>query len=219
MSPYHPSSNGQIKRFVQTFKKNMKTSSSKTNLPQQIQNFLLRYRSTPHATTGCTASKLFLQREVRTRLSLVEPDTARLLAANQSKMKANYDKHAKLRKFSLGQPILARVETCSYPREESPHSYGRVVMSEGRIWNRHANHILQDKTDRREQLEPIPNHLGSQLRQPEAPPLPLSLPSTSSPSTGSSSLPLLAQPIRTLYPNKITGDNAYIEMHILKMHA
>ena len=96
----------------------MKTSSSKTNLPQQIQNFLLSYRSTPHATTGCTASKLFLQREVRTRLSLVKPDTARLLAANQSKMKANYDKHAKLRKFSLGQPILARVETCSYPREE-----------------------------------------------------------------------------------------------------
>ena len=181
VSPYHPFSNGQAERFVQTFKKFMKTSSSKTNLPQQIQNFLLSYRCTPHSTTGCTPSKLFLQREVRTRLSLVKPDTARLVAANQSKMKANYDKHANLRELLLGQPVLAKDHRshgwtpATILERNAPHSY-TVVMSDRRVWNRHAHHILQDKTDRREQFEPIPNH-------PEAHPLLWSLPSTSFPST------------------------------------
>ena len=195
VSPYHPSSNGQAERFVQTFKKFMKTLSSKTSLPQQIQNFLLSYRSTPHSTTSSTPSKLFLQREVRTRLSLVKPDTARLVAANQSKMKAYHDQHAKLREFSCGQPVLARDhrsqgwQPATVLERKAPHSY-TVVMPDGRIWNRHADHLLQDKTDRREQTEPIPNHLGSQSQQPEV--LPIPLPSTLSSPTVSSSIPLPA---------------------------
>ncbi len=173
----------------------MKTLSSKTSLPQQIQNFLLSYRSTPHSTTGSTPSKLFLQREVRTRLSLVKPDTARLVAANQSKMKAYHDQHAKLREFSCGQPVLARDhrsqgwQPATVLERKAPHSY-TVVMPDGRIWNRHADHLLQDKTDRREQTEPIPNHLGSQSQQPEV--LPIPLPSTLSSPTVSSSIPLPA---------------------------
>ncbi len=195
VSPYHPSSNGQAERFVQIFKKFMKTLSSKTSLPQQIQNFLLSYRSTPHSTTGSTPSKLFLQREVRTRLSLVKPDTARLVAANQSKMKAYHDQHAKLREFSCGQPVLARDhrsqgwQPATVLERKAPHSY-TVVMPDGRIWNRHADHLLQDKTDRREQTEPIPHHLGSQSQQPEV--LPIPLPSTLSSPTVSSSIPLPA---------------------------
>ena len=86
----------------------MKTSSSNTNLSQQVRNFLLSYHSTPHSTTGCTPSTLFLQREVRTRLSLVKPDTARLVATNQSKMKTYHDQHAKNREFNPRQSVLVR---------------------------------------------------------------------------------------------------------------
>ena len=191
VAPYYPSSNGQAERFVQTFKRFMKTSSSRTNLSQQVQNFLLSYRSTPHSTTGCTPSKLFLQREVRTRLSLVKPNKARLVAANQSKMKTYHNQHAKHREFSRGQSVLVRDhrshswKPATVVERNAPHSYS-VVVPDGRIWNRRADHLLHDKTDRREQIEPIPSHLRSQPRQPDALPEPLP---TSPPSTNPSSLP------------------------------
>ena len=73
VSPYHPSSNGLAERFVQTFKYALESSASdpSCSLQQRICNFLLSYRSTPHATTGSSAAKPFLQRELRTRLSQV----------------------------------------------------------------------------------------------------------------------------------------------------
>jgi len=63
VSPYHPSSNGLAERFVQTFKHALDSSASDParSIQQRIQNFLLSYHSTPHATTGTSPSKLFLQ--------------------------------------------------------------------------------------------------------------------------------------------------------------
>lgn len=68
VSPYHPAANGQAERFVQKF---LKSSANDGALLQRIQNFLLTYRSTQHATTGATPAKLFLQRELRTRLTFI----------------------------------------------------------------------------------------------------------------------------------------------------
>ena len=52
ISLYHPSSNGLAERFVQTFKYSLESSASDPacTLQQKIQNFLLSYRSTQHAT-------------------------------------------------------------------------------------------------------------------------------------------------------------------------
>jgi len=69
VSPYHPAVNGQAERFLQTFKKFLQASERDGTLHLLIQNFLLSYRSTQHAKTGTTPTKLFLQRELRTRLS------------------------------------------------------------------------------------------------------------------------------------------------------
>ena len=54
VSPYHPSSNGLGERFVQTFKYAMESAADdpSSSIQRRIQNFLLSYRSTPHATTG-----------------------------------------------------------------------------------------------------------------------------------------------------------------------
>ena len=56
--PYHPSSNGLAERFVQTFKYAMESSADDptSSIQRQIQNFLLSYRSTPHATAHPTPS-------------------------------------------------------------------------------------------------------------------------------------------------------------------
>ena len=69
VSPYYPSWNGLAERFVQTFNDFLESSASDPacTLQQRIQNFLLSYRSTQHATSGSSPAKLFLQREQRTR--------------------------------------------------------------------------------------------------------------------------------------------------------
>ena len=83
VSPYHPSSNGLAERFVQTFKFAMESSADDpaSSIQRRIQNFLISYRNTPHATTGSSPAKLFLQRELRTRLSLVTPDIGSRVAS------------------------------------------------------------------------------------------------------------------------------------------
>ena len=72
------------------------------------QSFLLSYRGTPHSTTSCSPAKRFLQRELRTRLSLVKPDTASVVSTSRSLMERCHDQHARFWEFHSGQPILAR---------------------------------------------------------------------------------------------------------------
>ena len=60
-APYHPSTNGQAERFVQTFKRAMKAGEREgLSLKTRLAQFLLSYRSTPHATTNVSPSELFL---------------------------------------------------------------------------------------------------------------------------------------------------------------
>ena len=74
-APYHPSSNGLAERFVKTFKKAAVSAREFQGLPlkPRLENVLLGYRSTPHATTHRTPSSLFLQRDIRTCLDLLKP--------------------------------------------------------------------------------------------------------------------------------------------------
>ena len=74
-APYHPSSNGLAERFVQSLKLALKASlNSGMSLTQRLSNYLLTYRTTPHATTGVSPCSLFLHRHIRTRLDLLHPD-------------------------------------------------------------------------------------------------------------------------------------------------
>ena len=65
-APYHPSTNGLEERFVQTFKRAMKNRvQDEPNLSTPLSQFLLGYRSAPHATTKVSPEELFLQQKLR----------------------------------------------------------------------------------------------------------------------------------------------------------
>ena len=71
-APYHPSSNGQVERAVQTFKEAIEKNST-DSLPTRVSRFLFNYRNTPHSTTGVSPAELLLRRRPRTHLSLLIP--------------------------------------------------------------------------------------------------------------------------------------------------
>ena len=66
-SPYYHSSNGQVGRFVRTFKQAVQAGKREGKpLDQRLENFLIMYRITPHTTTGEAPCKFILGRELRT---------------------------------------------------------------------------------------------------------------------------------------------------------
>ncbi|XP_024872568.1 uncharacterized protein K02A2.6-like, partial [Temnothorax curvispinosus] len=74
-APYHPSTNGQAERSVQTVKDALRAmGTSRNTLQADLNKFLRHYRIAPHSTTGQSPSQLFLGRTLRTRLDLVRPD-------------------------------------------------------------------------------------------------------------------------------------------------
>ena len=152
VSPYHPSSNGLAEQFAQTFKHAMESSADDpaSSIQWQIQNFLLSYRSTPHATTSSSPAKLFLQRKLRTRLSLVTPDIGSRMASQQDKMKCNHDEFAKYREIAVGNCVLARDHLSGQKwqagtviHQSSPASF-QVQLNDGGNWRRHVDDVPQN---------------------------------------------------------------------------
>ena len=150
VSPYHPSSNGLAERFVQTFRYGMQSSADDpaSSIQRRIQNFLSSYRSTPHATTGSSPARLFLQRGLRSRLSLVTPDIGSRVASQQDKMKCNHDKFAKFREIAVGDCVLSRDhlsgqkwQAGTVVQQTSPASF-QVQLNDGRNWRRHVDDVL-----------------------------------------------------------------------------
>ena len=65
-SPYHPASNGQAERAVQTIKNGLR-KTGQDSLEARLFRFLLTHNITPHSTTGEALSVLLMKRRLRTR--------------------------------------------------------------------------------------------------------------------------------------------------------
>ena len=144
---YHSSTNELAERFVQTIKRAMKTSAQdEPNLSTRLSQFLLGYRSTPHATTNVSPGELFLQWKLCTRFDLLKPNIESVVNTKQSNQKTHYDKHIKQRHFAKGQLVMVKdfIVKKWIPGEivntTGSLSYS-IQVENGRIIRRHVDHI------------------------------------------------------------------------------
>jgi transposase InsO family protein len=105
--PYHPASNGLVERAVQTFKEGMKRLQSGT-LSTRLSRFLLRYRITPHSSTGSTPAELMWGRTLRSQLDLLLPDMDRKMQQTLDCQRRSHDARSTERRFDLNDTVYAR---------------------------------------------------------------------------------------------------------------
>jgi hypothetical protein len=99
-APYHAAFNGLAERAVQTFKEGMKMSK-KESLETRVSRFLLKYRITPHSTTGIAPAELLMSRKPRSRLDVLHLDVRQRVQNQQKKQKELHDQHAVDRQWTI----------------------------------------------------------------------------------------------------------------------
>jgi len=102
ITPYHPLTNGQAERYVQTVKSAMSAmGTTPASLQEDLNEFLRQYRKAPHATTGQSSAQLFLGRSLRTQLDLVRPEKTgvKIMEKQRAKFKTLF------RKFHVNQTV------------------------------------------------------------------------------------------------------------------
>ncbi|XP_066955293.1 uncharacterized protein [Macrobrachium rosenbergii] len=102
-------------------------------------------------STGTTPSSLFLQREVRTRLSLLRPDPTEQAVKAQSSQKYYHDLRGRTRNrtFEVDDPVLVRLNAAkggwTWEKGKVISTEGSVnyrVSVDGRQVLKHINHLL-----------------------------------------------------------------------------
>lgn len=160
-APYFPATNGAAERSVQTFKAAV-VPEKRGNLSvyEATQQFLRRYRATPHATTGKSPASLFLKREIRTRLDLVNPDQKpavdealqERVHEQQAKQTQKSSRKSENKHVAVGDAVYARI----YNRQEKwlPGVVKRttgaksveVLLNNGILVRRHLDQIRTKAT-------------------------------------------------------------------------
>ncbi|KAL7891832.1 hypothetical protein AOLI_G00013080 [Acnodon oligacanthus] len=142
-APFHPSTNGLAKRFVQTFKHSLKRSTGTVSIQQRLDAFLSMYRYTPHSTTKETPSMLFMGRKLRSRLDLLKPDVTSEVEKAQEVQCTRREIHAK-----VGDKVLVRDygggekwTPGEVSAETGPVSY-TVDIGSSENWRRHDDQML-----------------------------------------------------------------------------
>ncbi|XGW17401.1 hypothetical protein V3C99_002198 [Haemonchus contortus] len=149
--PFHPQSNGQVERFVDTFKRSLLKMKNHGPTLDALHTFLFTYRNTP-----CTASpngrcpaENFLGRRLRNALDLLKPSEPAETSRNYQ-MEAQFNRRhgAKPRRFEPNDLVYAR-DFRSNQRTWIPgriiRRHGRAlydVSAQGAVWKRHINQLI-----------------------------------------------------------------------------
>ena len=167
-APYHPASNGQAERAVQTFKEGIKKMSG-GNVETRVSRFLSRYRITPQTSTGVSPAELLLGRKPRSRLDLVYPENGRKVRQSQASQKQAHDWHAEEHTTQEGEAVYAsnfRRGPKWLPgilKESTGPTSFAVQLENGQLLRRHQDHLtqrscipLESTADQELPADPIP---------------------------------------------------------------
>ncbi|KAK3751535.1 hypothetical protein QZH41_019421, partial [Actinostola sp. cb2023] len=146
VAPYHPASNGQAERAVRIFKEGFEKMEG-GSIRTKLSRFLLRYRITPHSTTGVPPAQLLMKRHLRTQLDLVRPSVGDRVQTKQEQQKAIHDNHAKARDIQIDDPVYIRdfrEKKAWLPGvviEKTGPVSSKIELQDGTIVRRHQDHI------------------------------------------------------------------------------
>lgn len=159
--PYHPASNGEAERNVQTFKKALNKEIEEGGASDVVvRKFLATYRNSPHATTGRTPAEMMFGRPIRTKFDIVWRDDTvsnskdmhkasadRYVEGKRNLMKENYDKNKREISFKEGDAVFVK----SFRHHEPDWIEGRILKKLGKTMyrvkvangklQRHANQL------------------------------------------------------------------------------
>ncbi|XP_054276356.1 uncharacterized protein K02A2.6-like [Macrosteles quadrilineatus] len=108
VAPYHPSSNGQAERMVQTTKNSLRRILQ-GDWQKRLAQFLISSHITPNCSTNMSPSELLFGRRIRTILDRVHPDYSSSDKEEKILDKALHDyQQSPQRKFKENDSVFAR---------------------------------------------------------------------------------------------------------------
>ncbi|PIO72744.1 integrase core domain protein [Teladorsagia circumcincta] len=148
--PFHPQSNGQAERFVDTFKRTLQKLKGEGTTQEALQKFLFNYRRTPCSTlSGQSPAEVFLGRRLRSTLTLLKPSEPTIELRRNQKMEAQFNKHhaARPKMFEPDDLVWTRDYRAGYPRWAKGRirlRHGQCIYDvevDGQLWRRQANQL------------------------------------------------------------------------------
>ena len=160
VTPYYPQANSEVERFFKTLLKTIRLSVAEgKDLKQELRQYLLTYRNTPHSTTGKSPAELFYGRPIRDTLpslnipmSKVYKDAVSEDTRRKQIMKSYADRSQKLKELPTinegDSVILRQQKRDKFTTPFSPVVYRvlkrnkatlTVQHPSGRIFKRHAS--------------------------------------------------------------------------------
>ncbi|XP_064475331.1 uncharacterized protein K02A2.6-like [Ornithodoros turicata] len=139
VTPLWPQANGEVERFIKNLKKTIKAACvGGHNWKDEIDEYLLNYRATPHSTTGVTPAELLFGRKIRTKLPQMQQklsfeDIQERDSRKKRQMKAYSDhrRHAAHHGLHKGDSVLLkRTAPLSHETPYEPQPY-KVIRIQG----------------------------------------------------------------------------------------
>ena len=161
VTPHWPSANGEVERMNLTIKRAVQCAHEKgKNWKDELQNFLLDYRTMPHSITGVATADLMFKHAAKNdipAMTVIAPRTRIDTEVNKRdtfhkhkiKVAADAKHHAQQAKFKAGDQVLCKTlkkrNKLSPVRDSIPYTAINVYPSSVKIQSLQELHMYEIK--------------------------------------------------------------------------